>query len=186
MALGLASAPARADQISFIRDAEIENTIRIWATPLFNAAGLDPTAVRIYLVNDPRLNAFVAGGQNLFLNTGLLLRTENPNQAIGVMAHESGHIAGGHIARSQQAMENAFMQSLIGMAAGVVAGVLSKNSGVGGAAMAGSASIAQRSLMQFSQTQESSADAAGLGFLDRTGQSARGLYDFFKILLGLV
>jgi predicted Zn-dependent protease len=95
------------DQISFIRDAEIESSIRQWVTPIFRAAGLDPDAIRIYLVNDPRLNAFVAGGQNLFLNTGLLVRSQSPNQVIGVVAHETGHMAGGHLARAQEAMKNA-------------------------------------------------------------------------------
>jgi predicted Zn-dependent protease len=180
----LAVPAALAEQISFIRDAEIEGMVRTWATPLFNAAGLDPSAVRIYLVNDGRLNAFVAGGQNLFLNTGLLLRTDNVNQVVGVIAHETGHIAGGHIARSQEAMENAFTQSLIGMALGAVAAAASKSGQAAGAIMAGSAGMAQRSLMQFSQAQESSADLAGLSFLEKTGQSAKGLYDFFKILEG--
>jgi predicted Zn-dependent protease len=184
VAFCLAVPAALAEQIGFIRDAEIEGMVRTWATPLFNAAGLDPSAVRIYLVNDPRLNAFVSGGQNLFLNTGLLIRSDNVNQVTGVVAHETGHIAGGHIARSQEAMENAFSQSLIGMALGAIAAAASKNGGLAGAIMAGSGTVAQNSLMQFSQTQESSADAAGLSFLDKTGQSAQGLYDFFKILEG--
>jgi predicted Zn-dependent protease len=183
VAFCLAGSAARAEGFSLIRDAEIEGMIRTWATPLFNAAGLDPSAVRIYLVNDGRLNAFVAGGQNLFLNTGLLTRSENVNQVVGVMAHETGHIAGGHLARSQEAMENAFKQSLLGMALGALAAAASKGQAAG-AIFAGSGAFAQQSLMQFSQAQESSADAAGLSFLDKTGQSAQGLYDFFKILEG--
>lgn len=82
-----------------IRDTEIEATIRAFATPLFSAAGLNPNAVRIYIIKDATLNAFVAGGQNLFLNSGLLMRTESPGQLIGVIAHETGHIAGGHLDR---------------------------------------------------------------------------------------
>ena len=99
--------PATANALSLIRDAEIENTIRVWSTPLFEAAGLVPDDVRIILVNDRRLNAFVAGGQNLFLNTGLLLRCDHAGQVIGVIAHETGHIAGGHLARLPEALRQA-------------------------------------------------------------------------------
>src|SRR5258705_11021425 len=77
--------------INFIRDAEIESTIRQFVSPVFTVAGLDASVIRIYLVNDARLNAFVAGGQNLFLNTGLLIRSQTPNQGIGVAAHQNRH-----------------------------------------------------------------------------------------------
>src|SRR3546814_4927240 len=80
---------------SLIRDAEIEATIRDFATPLFHAAGLDPQSVDIFIVKDDSLNAFVAGGQNLFLHTGLLLRTRDPLALLGVIAHETGPISGG-------------------------------------------------------------------------------------------
>ena len=106
---------AAADQIAFIRDAEIETIIRGWWTPIILAAGLDPQAVHIYIVNDPTLNSFVAGGQNLFLNTGTLLKSQSPNQIVGIMAHETGHIAGGHLSRSEQAMHNATIASIIAM-----------------------------------------------------------------------
>lgn len=91
---------ATAQGLALIRDAEIENTIRSYSTPLFAAAGLDANAVDVYLVNDKRLNAFVAGGMNLFINTGLLQASETPGEVIGVIAHETGHIAGGHLART--------------------------------------------------------------------------------------
>ena len=84
---------------NLIRDAEIENTIRAYATPLFEAAGLTAQDVRIYIINDDQLNAFVSGGMNLFINTGLLMKTKNSGELIGVIAHETGHIAGGHLAR---------------------------------------------------------------------------------------
>jgi predicted Zn-dependent protease len=172
--------------ISFIRDAEIEDTIRQWATPLFTAAGLDPSAIRIYLVNDPRLNAFVAGGQNLFIHTGTLMRSESANQVIGVMAHETGHIAGGHLARTQEVLRNATIESVIAMVLGAGAAAMSRGSagGAGGAVMSGGAALGQRTMLAYSVQQEASADQAGMTFLDRTGQSAKGLYDFFKILEG--
>ena len=101
------------DRISFTRDAEIEATIRAYAAPIFNVAGIDPAAVRVFLVNDRTLNAFVAGGLNLFLNTGLLMRSENPGQVIGVIAHESGHISGGHLARQQDMMRGALAETIL-------------------------------------------------------------------------
>ena len=81
------------------RDAEIESTIRGYADPLFRAAGLDPAGIRVLLVNDDSINAFVAGGMRLFINTGLLMRADTPNQVKGVIAHETGHIAHGDISR---------------------------------------------------------------------------------------
>jgi predicted Zn-dependent protease len=170
------------ERISFIRDAEIEEIIRGYAAPLFGAAGLDAEFVRIYLVNDRRLNAFVAGGQNLFINTGLLMRSETPNQVIGVIAHETGHIAGGHLARTQEAMRNATAQAIIAMVLGAAAAVASGNGQVAGAGMLGGAGLAQQSMLHYSVTQEAAADQAGLSFLDRTCQSARGLLRFFRIL----
>ncbi len=169
---------------SIVRDAEIENIIRTFAAPIFTAAGLDVTAVHVYLVSDPRLNAFVAGGQNLFLNTGTILRSESPNQLIGVMAHETGHIAGGHLARSEEALRNATIESIVAAVVGAAAAAASGNPGAGAAAVLGGAGVGQRAFLQFSVTQEASADQAGMTFLDRTGQSARGLLQFFQILQG--
>jgi predicted Zn-dependent protease len=170
------------DQLSFIRDAEIENIIRGWWTPIILAAGLDPQAVHIYIVNDPTLNSFVAGGQNLFLNTGTLLRSASPNQIVGIMAHETGHIAGGHLSRSEEAMHNATIASIIAMAAGVIAAGASRNPDAAAAGILGGAGVGERSFLAFSVTQEASADHAAMTFLDRAHLSARGLLEFFGIL----
>ena len=94
-------APPARRGVTAIRDAEIESDIRTLAAPIWRAAGLEPNDVAIYLVSDNQLNSFVAGGQAIFFNTGLILRAENANQLIGVIAHETGHITGGHILRSQ-------------------------------------------------------------------------------------
>jgi predicted Zn-dependent protease len=174
-------ARAQGQSVSFIRDAEIEALIRRYATPIFNAAGLDAQAVRIYLVNDSRLNAFVAGGQNLFINTGLLARAATPNQVIGVLAHETGHIAGGHLARTQEAMRNATAAMIIAMVLGAAAAAAGGGSAAGGV-MAGGAAIGQRTMLAYSVAQESAADQAGLTYLERTGQSAQGIADFLRIL----
>src|SRR5258708_2117359 len=169
------------ESISFIRDAEVEATIRQFVSPVFAVAGLDPAVIRIYLVNDARLNAFVAGGQNLFLHTGLLIRSQSPNQVIGVAAHETGHIAGGHLARTQEALRNATIQGIIAMVLGAAAAAASGGQGAGGV-IAGGAGVMQRSYLQYSVEQEAKADQAGLGFLDATGQSSKGLLEFFRIL----
>ncbi|MBT5037981.1 MAG: M48 family metalloprotease, partial [Rhodospirillaceae bacterium] len=105
--------PVEAKGLSLIRDTEVENTIRAYAAPLFTAAGLDAAAVKVHIVNDSRLNAFVAGGMNLFVNTGLLMASDNPDQIIGVFAHETGHIAGGHLARTREAVENATAEAIL-------------------------------------------------------------------------
>ena len=170
--------------LSFIRDTEIENTIRAYATPVFLAAGLDPTAVRIYLVADKSLNAFVAGGQNLFINTGLLMRAEHAGQVIGVIAHEVGHIEGGHLARSHEAMRNATAESILAMVLGAIAGVASGRPDVAGAVIGGGQNTALRSYLSYSRTQEGSADAAAMRYLDETGQSANGLREFMGTLQG--
>ena len=169
-------------QPSLIRDAEIESIIRTWWTPILRAASLDPQAVHIYIVSDPAINSFVAGGQNLFLNTGTLLRSETPNQIIGIMAHETGHIAGGHLARSERAMRNATIASIIAMAAGVAAGVAGHNPDAATAGVLGGANVGEQTFMHFSIGQEASADHAALTFLDRSHQSARGLLQFFEML----
>jgi predicted Zn-dependent protease len=173
---------AWADDVSLLRDAEIETIIRTYATPIWNAAGLDPVAVHVYLVSDPALNSFVAGGQNLFMNSGTILRSTSPNQIIGIIAHETGHIAGGHIARSEEAMRNATIESIIALVAGAAAGVAGRDGAAAGALILGGQGVAQRSFLQFSIAQEASADQAGLRFLDQTCQTARGLLQFFEIL----
>lgn len=175
--------PVSAQPISFIRDTELENTIRGYATPIFLAAGLDPGAVRIYLVNDRQINAFVAGGQNLFINTGLLMRSEDAGQVIGVIAHEAGHIAGGHLVRVHDALARSTAESILAMVLGAAAMVAGAPE-AGVAVMAGGQNVALRNLLQYTRTQEGSADAAAMRFLDATQQSARGLLDFFHVLSG--
>jgi predicted Zn-dependent protease len=166
-----------------IRDAEIESIIRGWVTPIWKAAGLDPDAIHIYLVNDPTINSDVCCGQNIFINTGLVLKAESPNELIGVIAHESGHIAGGHLVRSEEAMKNASIESIIGIiigAAATVAGGRDSNAG-GGAILAGE-SVGIRSFLAFSVAQEATADHAALTYLDRCHMSAKGLLDLFELL----
>src|SRR5690242_15736507 len=113
--LSLLTSPVMAQRISFIRDAEVENIIRAYATPVFTVAGLNAADIGVHIINDPSLNAFVANGLNLYINTGTLLRADTPLQVIGVIAHETGHIAGGHLARVRDGMEGAMEQSIVAM-----------------------------------------------------------------------
>ncbi|MEM7653193.1 MAG: M48 family metalloprotease, partial [Pseudomonadota bacterium] len=180
----IAPSAASGQGLRLIRDAEIEDTIRTYATPLFTIAGLEPSAVDIILVNDRALNAFVAGGQRLFMNSGLLMRAETPNQVIGVIAHEVGHISGGHLVRSRDALNRATTQQIVSILAGLAAAVASGRGDVGVGVLSGGQDVALRSLLQYSRAQESAADQAGVRYLDQTGQSSRGLLEFFKILGG--
>jgi predicted Zn-dependent protease len=168
--------------VSLIRDAEIEATIRTYAEPVFKVAGLDAAAIKVHLVDDNRINAFVTPGMNMFINTGLLIRSDTPNQVIGVIAHETGHIAGGHLVRIQEEMRNATIENILAMLAGIGAGVASGNPGVGIGTAALGQNIALRNILKYSRTQEASADQAGMGFLDDTHQSSRGMLEFFDKL----
>ena len=192
------SRDASAQSLEFIRDAEIENTIRMYATPLFRQAGVDPAAVDIHLVKDPQLNAFVAEGLNLFLNTGLIIRTDHAGQLIGVIAHECGHIAGGHLVKGQDAIANAMTEGLAAMVLGMAAVIAAShsdqsainhgyavpdNTGAAmGAVLMGSEDVAMKSYAAFSRTIEGSADTAALTFLDNLHMSARGFLEFMELL----
>jgi len=181
---GLSWVPRSADAkgLSLIRDAEIENTIRDYATPVFRAAGLDPDAINIYLVKDPTINAFVAGGQNIFIHTGLLVKTDNASEIIGVIAHETGHISGGHLSRIQNALSKSSVPAILGFILGGAATIATGRGDIGAAISAGGQSVAQRNFLRYSRTQEASADHAALKFLDSTKQSAKGLSQFMKVL----
>ena len=168
--------------MQFIRDAEIENIIREFATPLFRAAGLNPKAVDVYLIKDKTLNAFVSGGQNLFIHTGLLMRSEEPLQLIGVIAHETGHISGGHIAGRIEEFKNAQNKALATYVLGLGAAIATGQPGLAAAIISGGQDVALKGLLTHSRSQEQSADQAAVKLLNATGQSPRGLLDFMNIL----
>ncbi len=187
-----AATAQQGQRINLIRDAEIESTIRTFTVPIWKAAGLDPNAVEIMIVQDGALNAFVAGGQRIFINTGLIMRTERPNQLVGVMAHESGHIAGGHLARMQEELRSLSTLQILEtiLAGGAMAGGALGGGGVGTGSGGGHGGgtgrpMAPGSLMSFlryTQTQESSADQAAITYLQRTGQSPKGTVEFLRML----
>ncbi len=140
------------------------------------------------IVQDGSLNAFVAGGQRIFINTGLIMRTERPNQLIGVMAHESGHIAGGHLARMQEELRSLSTIQILEtiLAGGALAGGAAAGGGGGRGGPTGGATSAPGSLLSFlryTQTQEHAADQAAMNYLQRTGQSPTGTIEFLRTLL---
>ena len=167
--------------MSLIRDEEVESTIRAYATPIFQAAGLEASQVRIHIVQDSSLNAFVAGGQRIFFHTGLLLGTETPNQLIGIIAHETGHIAGGHLARTHEALRDATAATIIAVVLGGVAAVAGGGKAAG-AIIAGGAGAGQSVFLRYTRTQEAAADQAAIKLMEQTGQSSLGLLQFIEKL----
>lgn len=180
---GAAFAQAKKGGISLVRDAEIEAALHQMTRPILKSAGISPDSVDIYLVRDKRLNAFVAGGQNLFINTGLIERTEHPGQLIGVIAHEVGHIAGGHLSRIGTAQNRAVGEVLLSTVLGAAAAVAGAPA-VGAAIIAGGQTYAQADFLSFTRSQEQAADQAAVSYLDRNGLSSKGLAEFFHILDG--
>ncbi len=169
---------------SIIRDTEIEQTLKIWTTPIFRAAGLVPDNVNIILIQDNNLNAFVAGGANIFIYTGLLEAAENPGEIIGVIAHETGHISGGHLIRMRTSVEQASYETIIGTILGIGAAVLTGDGGAAGAIIGGSQTMASSRFLSNSRLNESSADQAGLRFMSAAGYNPSGLVTFLQKLEG--
>ena len=166
------------DQISIVRDTEIEAILHDEADPIFVAAGLDPKKVEIHLVGDKEINAFSAGGLNIYLNTGLILQTKSPNQLVGVIAHETGHVAGGHVARSGAATKAALGPMLASVALGILAAAAGSPAG-GAALIFSSGYFGEIGVLGYSREQESRADEAAATYLESAGMSGRGLVDFF-------
>ena len=181
VAASATAAPAKPQGMSLIRDAEIEDTIRAYAAPLFDAAGLGAEAVRVHIVDDRRLNAFVAGGLNLFITSGMLAAAEEPGEIAGVIAHEIGHIAGGHLVRTRGAMEDAAAETILGTLLGSGA-ILAGEGEAGSALIMGAWTMARQNLLRYSQVQEQAADQAAIRLLESTGQSAEGLLAMFRRL----
>jgi predicted Zn-dependent protease len=187
------SAPARAQDATtrgmpIIRDTEIEQLLRDYAAPVLGTAGLAKQNVRVVVLGDRTFNAFVMDGRHIFINTGALFDAKTPNEIIGVFAHETGHLAGGHLQRLREQLANAQTASIIALLAGVGAMVAGSRSGAAGGGDIGVAAIMapqsaiQRSLLAYVRTQEDQADHAGVKFLNATGQSPKGMLELFKRL----
>jgi predicted Zn-dependent protease len=174
--------------LGLIRDAEIEELLGDYARPIFRAANLSTQNVNIHIVSSKAFNAFVIDGQNMFINVGALTQSKTPNQLIGVIAHEAGHIAGGHLARLKVQMSRmesaALIVNLLGIGAmvgGAVSGGAGNDVGEAGAAILyGGQNIIQRTLLSYRRAEESAADSAAVDYLNRTQQSARGMIETFR------
>ena len=183
--------PARAQDSStrgmpIIRDAEIEQLLRDYAQPILRAAGLAKQNVRVVVLSDRSFNAFVMDGRHIFINAGALFDAKTPNEVIGVFAHETGHLAGGHLQRLREQLASAQTASIIALLAGIGAAVAGSRSGaagdIGAAAILAPQQAIMRTVLSYVRTQEDQADHAGVKFLNATGQSPRGMVDLFKRL----
>jgi predicted Zn-dependent protease len=172
-----------------IRDTEIEQLLREYTNPILRAAGLGQQNIRVIIIANRTFNAFVMDGRRIFVNVGALLDSTTPNQIIGVLAHEAGHIAGGHLAKLREQLASIQTAALIGMLAGAGAVIAGSTTGggtgsglaqAGAAAMSAPMEMARRSLLSYQRTQEEAADRAGVKFLNDTGQSTKGMYETFK------
>ncbi len=177
----LAVQPAAAQSI--LRDAETEALLHDMATPLVKAAGLDPKNVDIVLVGDPSVNAFVAGGQAVYVNSGLINTAASANEVQGVIAHELGHVTGGHAVLDHGA-KAANGISILSLLLGVAAAAAGGGEAAMGVLMAGQ-QAAMGKYLAYNRSQEASADAAGASFLSSAGITGRGSIEFFKKLQNL-
>ena len=188
-----AAQPARAQETSLrglpiVRDTEIEQLLRDYAQPILKTAGLAKQNVRVVVLNDRAFNAFVMDGRHIFVNAGTLFEAKTPNEVIGVFAHETGHLAGGHLMKLREQLASAQTAMIVSMLLGVGAMVAGSRSGMAGGADIGAAAIMApqsailHSLLAYVRTQEDQADHAGVKFLNASGQSPRGMVDLFKRL----
>jgi predicted Zn-dependent protease len=195
-ALTLAAGPvapplhAQEPQLPIIRDTEIESLLRDYAQPVLRAAGLAQQNVKVVVLNDRSFNAFVMDGRHIFINAGTLFDAKTPNEVVGVLAHETGHLAGGHLARFREKLAQAQTQSIVAMLLGVGAAVAGATAGrngsgigdIGTAAIMAPQSAILHSLLAYARTQEDQADHAGVKFLNATHQSPKGMVELFKRL----
>ncbi|MGJ5008644.1 M48 family metalloprotease [Bradyrhizobium oligotrophicum] len=182
-------APASAQQGKgppILRDTETEVLLREYTRPILRVAGLEKQNIQMVIINDASFNAFVADGRRIFVNYGAILQSENPNQLIGVLAHETGHLAGGHLAKLRQQLATAQTQMIIATILGAGALAVGARGGGSGLANAGAATLSapgeviRRSLLSYQRQQEENADRAGVKFLTATAQSPKGMYETFK------
>ena len=189
-AVTLTPMAARAQQgdIRLLRDAEIEQLLRDYTRPILRAAGMEKQNIQIVIINNASFNAFVADGRRIFVNHGALMQSQTPNQLIGVLAHETAHLAGGHLSKLRQRLAEAQTSMIIAMLLGVgamAAGARGGNSNsglgnVGAAAVAAPQAMLMNTMLAYQRQHEENADRAGVGFLNKTGQSSKGMYETFQ------
>ncbi|MDX2201204.1 MAG: M48 family metalloprotease [Hyphomicrobiaceae bacterium] len=187
--VGAALAPAAAQGLPLVRDTEIENLLRDYSRPIFRAAELTAQNISVRIIKHDSFNAFVVDGRNVYMNTGTLMTAKTPNEVIGVIAHETGHIKGGHMAdlRSRIARDQtkSMLLMLLGigvMAAGAASGgdTGREMTGAGTGVLMGGNEMVMRSFLSRRREQESAADQAGLSYLERSKQSGQGMLETFE------
>ncbi len=165
---------------ALIRDAEVEDIMRSFANPIFKAAKLNPKSMSLYVVNSSEVNAFATSGSIVVFYSGLLMRATSALQVIGVLAHETAHVANHHSMLGMEAYKQAVLQNLLGTLGGIALGAM--NPEAGAAILMGSQDMILRGLLKFSRTQEGSADQGAVRYLDSLGWSSDGLLEFLNIL----
>ena len=162
-----------------VRDAEIENLLRDMTDPVLEVAGLRPEDVRILLINDPSMNAFVANGQRIHFHTGIIVEADTPNELLGVIAHETGHIAGGHLARMSEGYQAAMGPTIVALGLGVLA-IAAGAPDAGAALLAGSQQFGMMEFLGYRRNQESAADQASARYLNELNEPIDGIVAFFR------
>lgn len=192
LALAITPVPALAQAPTqkgppLLRDTETEQLLRDYTRPILRVAGLEKQNIQVAIINDPTFNAFVADGHRIFVNYGALLQSETPNQLIGVLAHETGHLAGGHLSKLRTQLAQAQTQMIVAMLLGVGAMVAGASAGpnsgaanIGAAAITAPQEVIRRNLLSYQRQQEENADRAAVKFLNATQQSAKGMYETFQ------
>ncbi|MEM6710811.1 MAG: M48 family metalloprotease [Pseudomonadota bacterium] len=182
----IASSATAQRSISVLRDAEVEALVSSYVSPILRAAGISTGSIQIVLVNNREFNAFVADGRRIFINVGTIMQSDTPNEVIGVLAHETGHLAGAHLTRLRQQIARSQIISAVTTLAGAAAVAAGAAAGSGDAARAGQGvvlggqSVAQRTLLAYQRDEELSADRAAVTYLNATGQSSRGMLRVFE------
>jgi predicted Zn-dependent protease len=167
---------------TLLRDAEIERILKSYMAPLFKTAGLNPATLKIILIFDSELNAFATTHYTIALYTGLLQKVSSVGELIGVLAHETGHIAGGHIVHREAAMRKSNLMSMTAAALGLLVGIATGRGDLGSAIIMGGADTSYKNVLHYTRGQEASADQAAVRLLNALQWPAQGLVAFMDIL----
>ncbi len=176
------SSAAKSTAKYFIIDAELQEHLNSLAQPILIKAGLPPEALKIFIIKDDSIGAFVTPGMKLFIHTGLIMRTKAPSQLLGVLAHEIGHIAAGHLIRRRDAIEDSQKITAIGLVLGSLAAATTQSGEVAAATAFGTQNARINSLLKFSRSQENAADQAAVNYLIATDTSPLGMLEFLRTL----
>ena len=172
--------PISAHAVSLINDTEIESVVQEIISPLATAANISPSRMKVFIVNDDEYNAFVMGGEDVYIYTGLLTRVKTPNALRAVVAHEMGHMIGGHMAQMSAAMEAEMKRTLLIQALGLGLMAAGGNPSLGAGVLAGATSVARQSMLSFSRDEERVADDMGLNLMVRADMNPNGFLDVFN------